>query len=179
MDQAGPTAKTNRMDQAMPRLEWRDEFSLNVKLIDDQHKELIRLANLLHEAAENHWDDGIVEELIEGITAHAATHFTDEEAVFRNAGYPKIAYHEQEHQVLVQELMELKEDLALGFVHVAGEISDWVWRRVIPHLLNADKAAADWVRSVSPQGGAVKSLSHPQPQCGPAKPDPDKASLPV
>lgn len=129
----------------MRRIEWKDEYDIDIGAIDEQHKALIALANAMDEAVENGQDAEIVEETIDHLIDYVAVHFASEEAFFEERHFPGLEAHKREHERLLRELLELKEDLALGLVHVAREIVDWMWRRIIPHFLEFDRRAADWI----------------------------------
>jgi len=90
-------------------MEWKDEFSVGVAIIDQDHKELLRIVNALSEAlAKGPQPAGrICDELIE----HTLAHFTREEHWFKPLGYPGAEQHRRMHQKLTERLLEYRDRL--------------------------------------------------------------------
>lgn len=90
---------------------WDKHYELGIASIDNQHKELVRIAgelsNLLTEACEG---DDIYDEmirLIEELRDYTVVHFEFEEALFIKHGYPNSDEHILEHQRLIEEINAL------------------------------------------------------------------------
>lgn len=90
----------------MSLITWKDEFSVGVPAVDLEHRELIELINGLDaDMQENATQTKVVESLGE-IYAHISAHFALEEKIMRDAGYDGFAAHKQDHESLLDELLE-------------------------------------------------------------------------
>ena len=62
----------------MEYIEWSKDYSVNVKLIDDQHKHFVGIMNLLYKEIQSNKTDRIPE-IIDELVSYAETHFDTEE----------------------------------------------------------------------------------------------------
>ena len=91
----------------MSLITWRDEFSVGVDAVDHEHREMIDLINALDEAMEKEADHNAIVGTLGEIYARIAAHFALEEKVMRDARYSALASHKQDHEVLLDELLDV------------------------------------------------------------------------
>jgi hemerythrin len=92
-------------------LEWTESLSVGVVIIDEQHKELFRrFGDLIDACHEGHGKEKITE-LLEFLDGYVVFHFSEEEKLMQDYGYPGIASHRQEHASFVNRLQHLKQGL--------------------------------------------------------------------
>ncbi len=95
----------------MPRMEWKDSFSVGVPAVDHEHKELIDLVNRLGAALTDGGDaDAAFGDLFRGISAH----FALEEKFMREEAYDQLAQHKADHERLLDELRDIMSDYESG-----------------------------------------------------------------
>ena len=89
-------------------MQWKDEYSVGVPEIDDQHKGVTDLFTLIDTAIEGRksWSDVFFK--IEQLREHARFHFTLEESLMRMHGYPKQAEHADQHKHFLDKLDQLQ-----------------------------------------------------------------------
>ncbi len=73
--------------------DWKSEYDLGIPIIDAQHRGLAAALNSLHFAIVNHLGDTMLDPTIEMVKAYAGVHFTTEELLFRQCGYPDAERH--------------------------------------------------------------------------------------
>jgi len=125
----------------MAIFEWKEEFSINIVEIDEQHKLMLQHVNVLYEAVlacENGiGKEGVISALKE-LIEFTKYHFATEEQYMSEHGYPEHELHRQEHIDLVNQLEELLEIVSIGikpnFCNDADLSNDWV----LSHILGAD-----------------------------------------
>ena len=91
----------------MTLIHWRDEFCLGVKAVDQEHRELIELINELDDAMQSQCSYDAVVETLGEIYAQISAHFALEEKIMRDAHYPDFDSHKQDHETLLDELLEI------------------------------------------------------------------------
>ena len=79
---------------------WKDDFSVNIKSIDEQHQELFRIGNSLYNVVSI--NDGIdrYDEIMEALYEmkdYAIYHFGYEEKLMKDNGYSKFLKHKRQH----------------------------------------------------------------------------------
>ena len=67
-------------------LHWKQEYSVNIKEIDQQHRKLFDLINLLYDSSLLNEKEDILEKIFVELKDYAFVHFKDEEKYFARAG---------------------------------------------------------------------------------------------
>jgi hemerythrin len=91
----------------MSLITWKPEFSLGVAAVDLEHRELIELINDLDADMHEHATQTTVVEALGEIYARISAHFALEEKIMRDAGYDGYAAHKQDHELLLDELLDV------------------------------------------------------------------------
>lgn len=81
------------------KVEWSEEFSIGVDVIDREHQRLFRIVNKLFALREEKKDSQwACQEGVKYFKGHAIKHFEDEEAYMQSIGYEGLAHHQQLHK---------------------------------------------------------------------------------
>lgn len=134
--------------KAVPAMCWREEYSIGIIEIDDQHKELIKRFKLVADAVTNRQGWSELHFAILGILRYAEFHFQFEEALMRLYGFPQIESHIQEHRRILQAA-EAFIDESLRKVapdDVAQFYQDWL----ATHIQNDDRHYAEHILAGNP-----------------------------
>ena len=95
----------------MNLINWRNEFRVGVAEVDYEHQELIELINTLHQSVL----EGVTrEQVVAGlgeIFAQIAAHFALEEKVMRETRYPAYREHKADHEVLLDDLRDIMDEV--------------------------------------------------------------------
>ncbi len=113
---------------------WRPSFASQHPAIDQQHRELYRLANALLDAAPTEFETAF-----DKLLAHVEQHFTDEERVLHDHAYEALAEHCDSHRELIRNALALRRR---GDEKTAsmGELVDFLARDVVArHMLQEDR----------------------------------------
>lgn len=95
----------------MSLIEWKDEFSVGVAEVDHEHRELIGLINSLHDVIQTNADADQVLETLGEIYAQISAHFALEEKMMRASRYPAYGDHKEDHEVLLDELRDIMDEV--------------------------------------------------------------------
>ena len=95
----------------MSLIEWKDEFNLGIEEVDSEHRTLVALINALHETMSAGAGPADVVQGITEIYTLVATHFEREEAFMRETRYMAFAEHKEDHEVLLDDLREIIEQI--------------------------------------------------------------------
>ena len=89
-------------------MQWKDEYSVGIAEIDDQHKGVIELFSVIDAAIESRegWSDVFFK--LEQLREHARFHFALEESLMRMHGYSKQAEHVELHKHFLGKLDQLQ-----------------------------------------------------------------------
>lgn len=129
---------------------WREECLTGEGAIDAQHRELLKLGNLLMDAAGKGRSRAVLKEAFKALFKYTEKHFREEETFWEASGLATLEQHRAEHKALKKELESLWSNETMDFVETTGgELTSWMMNRLIPHMKTVDRRA---VLSISGKG---------------------------
>lgn len=131
-------------------LEWREEFHVGIKWVDQPHKQLFGKINTFVSTAKNGDHDDFLD-IFNFLADYTQATFKIEEDLMRHYNYPFIDSHLQEHRRFIENLTALKEEAEANtydplFLSFRTQILLFDWftghiaktdRHMGRHLLNA------------------------------------------
>jgi len=81
----------------MAYLEWNGKFSVQVAVLDEQHKKIFAMINDLDALRERKAEARVVGGVLVKLLDYAHHHFSTEENSMAEAGYPDLEAHRLEH----------------------------------------------------------------------------------
>ncbi len=90
------------------KIEWKEEYSVGVEEIDDQHKYFISLLNDLYNAIVEGKNREDLKVLFQSLSSYAEKHFATEEKYFDESGYRGAIEHKMKHQEMRDEIEKIK-----------------------------------------------------------------------
>lgn len=124
-------------------VKWEDKYSLGLESIDEQHKELFRIANRIYELLKNEMIldkyDHIME-IIDELKNYTVDHFKDEEEYMKSIGYKKFLSHKVAHTDFLDKMENIDVNkIDNGHNEYLLSILDFVCVWLIEHILKEDK----------------------------------------
>lgn len=131
------------------RLEWKSIWECGHPLIDEQHRVLVDLTNDLIDLAarKSNSEDAIV--LFNRLIEHVIHHFTDEEKIIEQAGFPDYPRHSERHQNLIKKILRMNNNLLRSELTPATFFTFMVDEVIVGHLLTEDVLFYPYVRKVA------------------------------
>ncbi len=124
----------------MPLIEWTDELSVGIKVIDAQHKVLVKFINDLDQAQKEKREHKELAFIIDGLVDYTIRHFQYEEYQFKKHGYGDSDEHKKEHEALTQTVLGFKEQFDKGDLSFGPSIMDFLKEWLVDHIMKTDKA---------------------------------------
>lgn len=121
------------------KLLWKDEYSVNVKEIDDQHKQLFSIINTLIETIAATPKEEEIVAIINEIVSYKAAHFATEDKYFHEFNYEGTAEHEAAHERFNQKVTELQKTYAGNTLEFAFALIDFLEDWLLEHLMGMDQ----------------------------------------
>jgi hemerythrin len=124
----------------MPFIVWTSAMSVDVKLLDNDHKKLAILINDLHEGVMAGCARERLERIFDELVAFSRTHFSHEEHFLDEAGYSGAAEHKHEHghKIDLVRMMQARFRMGITFaddLEVLNQLKDWL----VNHIQNSDQ----------------------------------------
>ena len=123
----------------MPLMTWKDEFSVKVSMIDQQHKKLIALLNDLFDGLREQKGKVVVERILGELVSYTEGHFSTEERLMKTNGYPEFAQHKIEHDALTKKVVDFQREYNAGRTNVPVELLHFLRDWLSNHILGTDK----------------------------------------
>ncbi len=125
---------------------WRSTLQTGIGEIDIQHKELVRLANLLHKAMKQ--QRGVKEAggILNDLAKYTVFHFGFEEDLFRKYGYPENESHKKIHKDLVGKVKAFQTDFENGKATVTMDLMDFLVDWLKSHIMKTDMAYVPFLK---------------------------------
>ena len=140
------------MGVKMEKICWKDEYSVGIEKIDHQHQHLFELINKLIERPVSSDDSGLVSEILTEMINYAREHFTTEETLMQQYGFPQIELHKKEHDYFINTTAEL----AIGFKDnkntTGDEMVEFLKIWLTNHILKTDMKFKPFFAAKIPAG---------------------------
>lgn len=120
-------------------LPWKDDYSVKIQEIDDQHKILINIINDLYNAFIRKEHEQQIEDTISKLCEYATIHFSIEEKYFSQFNYSEASEHIKEHKDFVEKINSLKKDLIQKKSLVTYSLINFLKNWLTNHILVSDK----------------------------------------
>lgn len=91
----------------MPLIQWRDDFTIGIPMVDHEHAALIGVINLLGERLDRRFGDKEIRQSLGEIRMLIAAHFANEERIMRDLRFAEYAAHKADHDRLLGEIAEI------------------------------------------------------------------------
>jgi hemerythrin len=136
---------------------WDNKYSVGIPLIDDQHKELIRLTNDLYESCLAGEDAARANfmEAVKGTVDYVKHHFGTEEKLLQKVKYPELTEHKNEHETFVKHILNEVQSFQEGKKFVPNVFVRYLRDWILSHIAVADRKYATYILSLK-KAGAIK-----------------------
>lgn len=122
----------------MKDLIWDKSLSVQVQEIDDDHRKLVDLFNILNHSVENEDAPDYIEAVMEELLSCTVWHFKHEERLMLRHAYAGLAEHKSEHNELVESARALQQKLQQQGKTVSAEEIKFLENWLTGHILGAD-----------------------------------------
>jgi hemerythrin-like metal-binding protein len=122
----------------MKDLVWDKILSVGVDEIDDDHRRLLDLFNLLNHAVGEGGSPELRAAVLEELINCTAWHFSHEERLMLQYGYVGLAAHREEHRELMRSVRELQQKILQAGSRMAEEDLVYLERWLTQHILTDD-----------------------------------------
>jgi hemerythrin len=139
----------------MKKICWKNDYSVGVEKLDNQHRWLFEIINRVaaHREAET------AEDTLAEMVRYAKEHFTDEEKLMRQYGYPGFATHEKHHAYFIDTTAELSLGMLNNKQATLDEIAEFLNVWLTTHVLREDMKYKDFFKAKIPAPADRQAVS--------------------
>lgn len=122
----------------MEKILWDKSFSVGVRELDEQHKQIIIMVNTLIEMNNTKVDSEIISDTLTKMTQYAIGHFEKEEQYMLEYGYPEYSFQRSQHQEFKRKTVNFCMETMVHNVTVPLEIFTYLRSWWTNHILKED-----------------------------------------
>lgn len=126
-------------------LEWKEEYSVGIDSIDEQHKKMIDLINQLQAALIYATGIEFERDALNALVDYTKVHFAYEEGMLEDNDYPGFEAHKAQHAKMIAKveavLEEYQKEPETAMKNAVDYLQDWL----IVHINGTDKAYCDYI----------------------------------
>ena len=120
-------------------LVWKDEYSVGIEEMDNDHKKLLNLINQLQTAVNYYTGREFELKALDELVDYTKTHFKKEEKLMEDNGYADLEAHKLLHEQFITKVNDVLEayrkDADLALADTLVFLKDWL----IKHINGTDK----------------------------------------
>ena len=136
----------------MALVRWEDRYAVGQPQIDDEHRYLFQLINDFHDAFVDAGNRAQLLWLLNRLVDYAQRHFTNEERLMLESGYPGLDAHRARHVQLFEQIFVLNSKFEERTVNPAREAVLFLRTWLADHILHEDMAVGAHLKCL--QSGA-------------------------
>ncbi len=122
----------------MAFINWDDKLSVGVKLFDNDHKELIALANRLHDSITVGAQQGVLAPILNELVKYTIYHFGHEEGLMIQYNYPDYDKHKIEHDALIEKVQDFDDQVQAGKTSISLSLISFLKDWLVNHIMITD-----------------------------------------
>jgi len=130
---------------------WSQTFSVGVKVIDDQHKELLELVNDMynHIVGDEKAEKAFFKKIVKKTVNYIKVHFSTEEKILKAVKFQGYAEHKRAHDSFIFKVIENVRDYEDGkrvtLTSITHFLKDWI----LTHIAIEDKQYFEYFKQVA------------------------------
>lgn len=132
----------------MKDIVWGHVLSVEVDEIDEDHRKLVNLFNLLNHAVTDGETPEYLAAVLEELVNCTVWHFSHEERLMLKYGYKEIEAHKAEHRELIRSAKELQQKVLQADNVIDDEDIEYLERWLTEHIFTYDMRLGDYLSQV-------------------------------
>lgn len=131
----------------MAFFDWKDDYKVGVKVVDQQHRRLVSLVDELYEAMKSGKGSDGAKKVLRGLVDYTKSHFRTEEEFMKSHSYPGMLAHKREHEDLARQAEDLLSQVEQGKLTVPIETGKFLKDWLTVHIMGTDKKLGAFLTS--------------------------------
>ena len=123
----------------MEKIERENDYSINVAVIDEEHKQFISIINKAITAIERDNDGEKISEALNAMTLYAVSHFKNEEEYMITFDYPEFILHKKEHREFLIKTVDFCKSVTNGNRNISSSLHKYLKNWLEEHIQETDR----------------------------------------
>ena len=130
----------------MKEIRWREAFSVGVRELDDQHRELIELLAELARLQREGEGQAHISAALTRLVDYIAEHFAAEESYMVRFSCADLRAHREEHRAFIRKILDFRKDYLEGRETLGEELIAFLMQWLEGHILGTDQGYRECFR---------------------------------
>jgi len=126
--------------------QWKEEYTVNIKVIDEQHKKFLSIINELKLIINSDSCEKKVSSIFFQLAYLIDHYFIKEEIYFKDLKYPNFEQHISDHNKFIDRIIQFQKDVENSKPNLCVEIYHYLEAWFDEHILKYDKEAVEYLR---------------------------------
>ena len=131
----------------MAFIQWDEKYSVGVRELDNQHKQLVSLLSELYDAMQAQKANEVLGRILNQLVGYTKAHFATEEKYMAQYGYPDLAAQKKEHEAFTKKVIDFKESFDAGRTSLSVSLTSFVKDWLFSHIGGSDKKYGPFLNS--------------------------------
>ncbi|MBF0100637.1 MAG: hemerythrin family protein [Desulfobacterales bacterium] len=122
------------------KIEWEDQFSVQIHEFDEQHKHIVNMINKLIDAKHSGENQKILSEVIHEMTRYLDFHFGNEHKYMIEFDYPHYQEHMLEHRKFITKTIQFRMGFRDDDPNLIDNLLNFLKQWLFEHIMTWDKS---------------------------------------
>jgi len=122
-----------------PLFQWDTTYSVNISVLDSQHRNLVSMVNELHQAMVEGSGKDKLGQILSDLIKYTQGHFAAEERLMQSHGYPDFDAHKSQHEALTATVLEFQRRFLANEIGLTVEVMEFLKDWLVKHIMGSDK----------------------------------------
>ena len=127
-------------------VQWKEEYSVGVDWLDDQHRQMLAIINVLNEDLQDGCAEETIAQIAEEVRIYTRRHFESEERYLEEHDYPGLAEHRDAHRKMLAWTDQLLRPLPEGNYDSGRNALNYLMHWWVNHIRKSDMEFARHIR---------------------------------
>ncbi len=128
----------------MDLVKWSDDrMNIGIKVIDDEHKQLVKIINDLGHSIYNNCQKNEILTIINRLIDYSKYHFAREEKYFKQFNYENTVEHIEQHEIFINKFEKVEKDIRdhtdLCSIILSEDVFLYLIEWLLNHITGSDK----------------------------------------
>ncbi len=134
------------MEKKLEEISWSPAWETGIATIDGSHRELVSLTNRLIRSINEEVCPATMSEIFFALIHYAEDHLIREEILLRNARFPALEKHQEQHAAFIDKIRSLREKFSAGDTGVCHDLYDFLSAWLDEHVRHADPEIPEYLK---------------------------------
>ncbi len=130
---------------------WEDRYGVGIEKIDNQHRKLVGILNMLYEEMQQGTGHEALGLALDNLVQYTNEHFLSEESMMKLYEYPDYPMHKEKHESMKKHVLKLAEQYRAGAVKSPIQITNFLKDWLKKHILETDKKYGPFLKDKGAQ----------------------------